>query len=48
MGERVRLLGLKKDETIGALQQQLAAAQRELHVSRQQLHSVQQEMLGME
>ena len=44
----MRLLGLKKDETIGALQQQLATVQRELHVSRQQLHSVQQEMLGME
>ncbi|KAL1525669.1 hypothetical protein AB1Y20_020519 [Prymnesium parvum] len=46
--ERVRLLRLKKDETISALQRQLANAHSQLLESQEQLRSVQREVLGME
>ncbi|KAL3902687.1 MAG: hypothetical protein SGPRY_011964, partial [Prymnesium sp.] len=43
--ERVRLLGLRKDETITALQQQLTTAQQQLLINQRHLQSVQQEVL---
>ena len=48
MEGRVRQLGLRKDETIGQLQSELAAVQADLHVTRQQLHSTQQEIMSLE